>query len=226
MRSPDTVSRNIDFRRDKSYRINIVSMAEEYLIVTGRPNAGKSSLIKKLAGIDVVTGKYAGTTRNIKRYPLKDGLILVDMPGFGKMMGASKRLENMMNNRIIKFVESKSQKITLAIHVLDITQFIETTRRLERKGIISVDIEMVHFLAKTLGEFPLVAANKIDKVDKTEMEKNLQEFLLRIKNENANAVNRHVFPVSTKTGEGVSNLKNIIHQKLVARGYRTPFKVP
>ena len=200
-------------------------MTEEYFIFTGRPNAGKSSLIKKIVGIDVTTGKHPGTTRNIKKYPLNHGLILVDMPGFGNMMGASKRLENMMNNRIIHFLEANSQKIILAIHVIDITKFSETTYRLEKKGIISVDIEMVTFLATTLGEFPLVAANKIDKVDKREIEINLQEFIERINNGDLSTVTRKIFPVSAKTGEGLSTLKNTIHHKLVVKGYRTPFKV-
>jgi GTP-binding protein EngB required for normal cell division len=200
-------------------------MIEEYFIFTGRPNAGKSSIIKKIVGIDITTGKYPGTTRNIKKYPLNHGLILVDMPGFGKMMGASKRLENMMNNRIIHFLEANSQKIILAIHVIDITKFSEITYRLEKKGIISVDIEMVMFLAKTLGEFPLVAANKIDKVDKREIEINLQEFRKRIDNGDLSAVTSKIFPVSAKTGEGLGILKNTIHHKLVSEGYRTPFKV-
>lgn len=200
-------------------------MTEEYLIFTGRPNAGKSSIIKRLVGIDVKTGKYPGTTRNIKKYPLNRGLILVDMPGFGKMMGSSKRLENMMNNRIIHFLESNALKIILVIHVIDITKFIETTQRLEKKGIIAVDIEMVKFLTKILHEFPLVAANKIDKTDRKAIETNLQEFMKRINNEDLSTDNSKIFPVSAKTGEGLSALKNTIHQKLVAKGYKTPFKV-
>ena len=200
-------------------------MIQEYLIFTGRPNVGKSSIIKKLVGIDVKTGKQPGTTRNIKKYPLNHGLILVDMPGFGKMMGASKRLENMMNDRIIHFLESNTQKITLVIHVIDITKFIETTHRLEKKGIISVDIEMIKFLATTLREFPLVAANKIDKTDRKVVENNLQELIKRINNGDLSAGTSKIFPVSAKTGEGLSTLKNTIHQKLVEKGYKTPFKV-
>jgi GTP-binding protein EngB required for normal cell division len=147
------------------------------------------------------------------------------MPGFGKMMGASKRLENMINDRIIHFLESNAQKIILVIHVIDITKFIETTQRLEKKGIISVDIEMIKFLTETLHEFPLVAANKIDKTDRGIIETNLQDFMKRINNGNLSAVIHNIFPVSAKTGEGLGALKNTIHQKLVAKGFKTPFKV-
>ena len=84
---------------------------------------------------------------------------------------------------------------------------------------------MIQFLAKTLREFPLVAANKIDKTDKKEIDANLKEFMHRISNGHTSAVADKVFPVSAKTGEGLSALKSTVHEKLVAKGYRTPFKV-
>ena len=199
-------------------------MLEEYLVFTGRPNAGKSSIIREIVGLDVATGKRPGTTRNISKHPLSHGLVLVDMPGFGRMMGASKRLENMINNRIIRFLESNAKSIVLAVHVLDISSFLEVTWRLEKKGFMSVDVEMVQFLAKTLGGFPLVAANKIDKVDKEEIEANLKEFMYRISNGHPLEVAGYVFPVSAKTEEGLGSLKSAIHERLVAKGYRTPFR--
>jgi len=203
----------------------ITSMLEEYLVFTGRPNAGKSSIIREVVGLDVVTGKRPGTTRSISKYPLNSGLVLVDMPGYGRMMGVSKRLENMRKNQIIHFLESNAQNIALAIHVLDISTFLETSWRLEKKGIISLDVEMVQFLAKKSREFPLVAANKIDKADKKEIDANLKEFMHRISNGHISAVADKVFPVSAKTGEGLSTLKSAIREKLVAKGYKTPLKV-
>jgi len=200
-------------------------MRERYLVFTGRPNAGKSSIIREVVGLDVAIGKRPGTTRRISKYPLSGDLVLVDMPGFGRMMGASKRLEDKIHDQIIKFLESYAQSIALAVHVLDISTFLEVTWRLEKKGFISVDVEMVQFLTETLGEFPLVAANKIDKADKEELEVNLEEFIHQIGKSYPFAVGEHVFPVSAKTREGLDALKNSIHKRLVAKGYRTPFKV-
>jgi GTP-binding protein EngB required for normal cell division len=200
-------------------------MRERYLVFTGRPNAGKSSIVREVVGLDVAIGKRPGTTRRISKYPLSGDLVLVDMPGFGRMMGASKRLEDKIHDQIIKFLESYAQSIALAVHVLDISTFLEVTWRLEKKGFISVDVEMVQFLTETLGEFPLVAANKIDKADKEELEVNLEEFIHRIGKSYPFAVGEHVFPVSAKTREGLGALKNSIHKRLVAKGYRTPFKV-
>lgn len=200
-------------------------MQEKYLVFTGRPNAGKSSLVKQLSGLNIVTGKHAGTTRKVSYYPLNDGLVLVDLPGLGKMVGVSKKFEEKVNQQIIEFLESNKENIVIAVAVLDISTFLEVTWRLEKKGIMSVDVEMVKFLATNLCEFPLVAANKIDKTNKQELEANLTEFVNRISNGDPAKVKDHVFPISAKKGTGIGEMKNTIHEMLVAKGYKTPFKV-
>jgi GTP-binding protein EngB required for normal cell division len=200
-------------------------MQEKYLVFTGRPNAGKSSLIKELSGLNIATGKRPGTTRTIKKYPLNDGLFLVDLPGLGKMMGVSKRFEEEVNRRIVEFLESNAQNIVLAVAVLDISTFLEATWRLEKKGFQSVDVEMVKFLTANLGEFPVVVANKTDKTTTKELEANLNEFINRISDENQSAVESSVFTASLKTGKGVGALKSAIHTRLLAKGYKTQFKI-
>jgi GTP-binding protein EngB required for normal cell division len=200
-------------------------MQEKYLVFTGRPNAGKSSLIKELAGLNVATGKHPGTTRKVSKYPLNDGLVLVDLPGLGKMSRASKQEEEEVNQKIIEFLESNAHNIVLAVAVLDISTFLEVTWRLEKKGIESVDVEMVKFLADNLGEFPVVVANKIDKAPREEIEVNLEEFKNRISNGDKTKIEDYVFPVNAKKGIGVGELKSSIHARLVAKGYKTPFKI-
>ena len=83
-------------------------MQEKYFVFTGRPNAGKSSLVKKLTGLNITTGKRAGTTRKVSYYPLSDDLVLVDLPGLGKMVGVSKKFEEKVNMQIINFLESNT----------------------------------------------------------------------------------------------------------------------
>jgi GTP-binding protein EngB required for normal cell division len=199
-------------------------MLEEYLIFTGRPNAGKSSIIREVIGFDVKIGKNPGTTRWIHEYPLSKGLILVDMPGYGRMMRVNERLQDKSNRRIIYFLESNASRIALAVHVLDISTFSEVTWRLGTKNFISVDVEMIQLLTKALGEFPLVAANKIDKTDKEDIDANLKEFTQQIGSSDNSPIENCIFPVSAKTGDGLGYLKNAIHKRLVAKGYRTPFK--
>lgn len=200
-------------------------MQEKYLVFTGRPNAGKSSLVNKLSGLNIVTGKHAGTTRKVSYYPLSDGLVLVDLPGLGKMVGVSKKFEEKVNRRIVHFLESQKENIVLAVAVLDISTFPEVTWRLEKKGIMSVDVEMVKFLASNLGEFPLVAANKIDKASKQELEANLTDFVNRISDGDPSKVKDNIFPISAKKGTGIGQLKSAIHSILVSKGYKTPFRV-
>lgn len=193
------------------------------MVFTGRPNAGKSSIIRKMMGFNVKTGKSPGTTRWIHEYPLSKGLILVDMPGYGISMGISKRLQEKNNRRIIYFLESIAPRIALAVHVLDISTFMQVTQRLGNKGFISVDVEMLNLLAKELGNFPFVAANKIDKADKETVNSNLEELKQQIGNSDY-SLEGCIFPASAKTGEGLGSLRNAIHERLVEKGYRMPFK--
>jgi GTP-binding protein EngB required for normal cell division len=80
-------------------------------------------------------------------------------------------------------------------------------------------------LADNLGEFPLVVANKTDKTNIEELEANLNEFTYRISDGNPSAVRDSVFTTSLKTGKGVGALKSAIHTRLLAKGYKTQFKI-
>jgi GTP-binding protein EngB required for normal cell division len=202
----------------------VIGMLENYLVFTGRPNAGKSSIIREITGLDVRIGKRPGTTRWISEYPLSKGLLLVDMPGYGKTVRTTKRLQDERNSRAFSFLESNAQRIALAVHVLDISTFSEVTWRLGNKNLASVDVDMIQHLRRLLGEFPLVAANKIDKANKEEIDANLREFSQHFGSNFHSAIGRSVFPVSARTGEGLSPLKSAIHERLVVKGFRTPFR--
>jgi len=69
----------------------------------------------------------------------------------------------------------------------------------------------------------MVAANKIDKTNRQELESNLEEFKLQLGETHPFVIGEQIFPVSTRTGEGLADLKNAINSKLVAKGYKTPF---
>jgi len=94
---------------------------------------------------------------------------------------------------------------------------------LDKKGYRSLDAEMIQFLAKNTGEFPLVAANKIDKTDEDGLKKSLRDLMHRISGERPSRIDDHVFPVSAKTGEGLGALKSAIHERLVKEGHKAPF---
>lgn len=199
-------------------------MSERYVIFTGRPNSGKSTTIRALTGLKVRIGKRPGTTTSIDKYPIAQDLFLVDMPGYGRKLGASRRWEDKTKDSILDFIEREAGNIVFAVHVLNITTFLETEERLAKKGFTSLDVEMVEYLHETLGEFPLVAANKIDKGSERDVAVNLEAFLDRITGGAPSEASGHVFPVSAKRGVGVGPLKDRFVKALAAKGFRNPFE--
>jgi GTP-binding protein EngB required for normal cell division len=144
------------------------------------------------------------------------------MPGLGRMLGASKRLENMINDRIIQFLERQSQDIILTIHVFDLSTFLEVKDRLEKKGFISVDVEMTQFLLRTLPQRPIIVANKIDKLSSNAQVAALTAFIYDVSD---GPTDFPLLSVSAKTSQGLRFLKQLIHQRLVDEGFSTPFRI-
>jgi GTP-binding protein EngB required for normal cell division len=198
-------------------------MSERYLVFTGRPNSGKSIIIRKITGLKTRSGKRPGTTRRVSTIPLSQGLSLVDMPGYGRITGAAKDFTENVKDDITDFIEEKGDEIVLAVHVLDLSTFMEVALRQERKGLIPIDQEMIHYLRESTGEPPLVAANKIDKVGGAR-DALLDELRLLIASGDPSEPDCPIFPVSAKTGEGMGALKDAIHRRLVEEGFRTPFR--
>ena len=198
-------------------------MNQGYLVFTGRPNAGKSSIIKKITGINAESGKRPGTTSKITMYPLSKDLILVDMPGYGRITKAGRHREDRVKDQILEFIEDNADLILLSVHVLDISTFSEVAERLDRKGFIPIDIEMIQLLTQTTGTPPIIAVNKIDKITQRKLKSSIQDLENRLDNINPDA-KENVYILSAKTGQGAGALKGVMHQRLTNKGYRTPFK--
>jgi len=198
-------------------------MPERYVIFTGRPNAGKSSIIRALTGLKLPVGKRPGTTTGIRRYPSAPGLTLVDMPGYGSRARGSRGWEDRAKDAILGFIDENAGSIAAAVHVLNITTFLEAEERLARKGYTSLDVEMVGYIRGKLGWPPLVAANKIDKGGEEDVVANLEALVSRLAEEGGDAM-QSVFPVSAKTGVGVGALKSSLVEVLRRAGFRDPFE--
>jgi len=121
-------------------------MSERYLVFTGRPNSGKSSIIRKITGLQTKSGKQPGTTRRVSAFPLSRGLSLVDMPGYGRITGANRGFTENVKDDITDFIEEKGGDIVLAVHVLDLSTFMEVALRQEGKGLIPIDLEMIQYI--------------------------------------------------------------------------------
>ena len=199
-------------------------MSESYIIFTGRPNSGKSTTIRAITGLKIATGKRPGTTTKINKYEISQDLYLVDMPGYGTKVDATKRWENRTKDNILDFIEKNREQIVAAVHVLNITTFIETEERLAKKGYISLDVEMVQYLGEELGEYPLVAANKIDKGSDAVIMENLEAFIMSLTDGEPEKALGYIYPVSSKKGVGVGELKNKLVSKLYRKGFSNPFE--
>jgi len=198
-------------------------MPDRYIVFTGRPNAGKSTAINALTGLKLPVGKRPGTTTKIRMYPVAPGLTLVDMPGYGAKARGSRDQEDRTKDAILAFLEENSGRIAAAVHVVNITTYIETEERLSRKGYLSLDVEMVRYLRETLGAYPLVAANKIDKGGEDEVVANIEAFIEAVSAEDPEA-GGNVFPVSAKTGVGVGRLREALVRRLKEAGFSDPFE--
>jgi GTP-binding protein EngB required for normal cell division len=197
----------------------VTTMGDEYLVFTGRPNAGKSSLIKAITGIKVAIGKEPGTTKKIEIYPLAKNLSLVDMPGYGRILYAGKNTEENTKDMILNFLKNNSKIIVLAIHTINTSTYLEAESRLAKKGFISLDVELVHYMKRDLGITCIVAANKIDKDRASIIQDNLESLKEGL------GPTIQVYPVSARTGDGIGALKDDVRRRLVDQGYKNPFEL-
>ena len=193
-------------------------MGDQFIVFTGRPNAGKSSIIRAVTGLKVDVGKDPGTTQKIMRYPVAEGLILIDMPGYGKSLRSSRGKQEETKDDILDFLELHAGSIAVAIHVVNVSTYLETEMRLAKKGFIPLDVEMVHFMKRDLGVIVLVALNKIDKGPKDYIEDNVEAIKEGL------GPSIPVFPVSARTEEGVGELKEEVRKRLAIRGFQSPFE--
>jgi GTP-binding protein EngB required for normal cell division len=199
-------------------------MPESYIIFTGRPNAGKSTIIKALTGLKVAAGKRPGTTTKINKYEVSQNLFIVDMPGYGTRVDANRKWVDKTKNSILNFIENNAGQIVAAVHVINITTFIEAEERLARKGFISLDVEMVQYIKDNIREYPFVAANKIDKASDREIIENIQAFIENLTEGYPELATGCIYPVSAKMGIGIGELKSQLVNMLRKKGFSNPFK--
>ena len=199
-------------------------MSRSYVIFTGRPNAGKSSTVRALTGLKLTIGKKPGTTTVIEEYEISKDLFLVDMPGYGIKIGANKKWENQTKDKILDFIDNYAKMVIAAVHVLNITTFIETEMRLAKKGYFSFDVEMIQYLRENIGEYPFIAANKIDKASDSDVIENLDTLIYRLTDGRRELVAEYIYPISAKKGIGIGELKNQLVKKLLRNGFHNPFE--
>jgi small GTP-binding protein len=189
-----------------------------YLVFVGRPNAGKSTLIKQLTRANPIIGKKPGSTRKINRYKLTHQFEVVDVPGWGKIHSRTAAYEDKIKDEIIDFFETYRHQIPACVQVIDAKSLIDVSERLAKKGIVPIDQELYYFLLD-LKIDPIVALNKIDKISPTKQDKAIEYFKGLIQfSELDPFLQKAIVPVSAKDGANLGRLRDIIREHLQKNG--------
>ncbi len=122
------------------------------IVIAGRSNVGKSSLINRLVNDRKLarTSATPGKTQSINFYRLQGSFFLVDLPGFGYAR-AGKASSHRWKKSIEGYFRNRST-IVLVLHVMD-----------ARIGPTGLDLEMVAWL-RNLGIERMNLASKADKL--------------------------------------------------------------
>ncbi len=143
-----------DDRPDRSHEI----------VLLGRSNVGKSTIMRELTGRSVPTGRRPGvtTTPTFHDWPEAD-LLLTDLPGYGFMAGVSEDRREAIKTDIVRYLEDNRDAILVGTIVLDGSAAIEIIDRHSDGGDPPYVLELYHLL-EDLGIDPILAVNKLDKV--------------------------------------------------------------
>jgi small GTP-binding protein len=137
----------------------------EEVILVGRSNVGKSTLMRELTGHDVTTGRKPGVTRDPTHYDwAAEGFMFTDLPGFGFMEGVPAERRERIKTGVVQYVEEHADAILAGVLVVDGKSAVDIIDRHSGEGEIPHDVELFGFLREL--EVPtVVAVNKMDKVD-------------------------------------------------------------
>ena len=189
------------------------------VVFAGRSNVGKSSTIRALTGRKVRVGKKPGSTRWELMIELGP-VTLVDIPGFGYMSGVSKTGIEEMKTTVIQKLEGWSDRLALAVLIVDVSLFRELVERWETRGEIPIDVEFYTFLSE-IAPHVIVAANKIDKLKKRQQTAELEYLTFKLR-EALPEIEPNVVPLAANRKQGIPDLKHAVELILLQSGLEKP----
>jgi len=135
------------------------------IVLVGRSNVGKSTLMRELTGHDVSTGRKPGVTRQPNHFDwAAEKFMFTDLPGFGFMEGVPDEHREQIKTDVVRYVEEYAARILVAVLVVDGKSAVDIIDRHSGPDEIPHDVELFHFL-QDVGIPTVVAVNKMDKVD-------------------------------------------------------------
>jgi GTP-binding protein EngB required for normal cell division len=181
------------------------------IVFAGRSNVGKSSVIRMLTGKKVRVGKSPGSTRWEQWIDL-DFVTIVDLPGFGYMVGTSKTEIEKTKTQVIQKLEKWSKRIALAVLIIDISLFRQLIERWNNRNEIPIDIEFYSFLNEIAPQI-LVVANKIDKIKKSQIHDEIEYLIMKLK-EALPDKEPYIIEISASKRMGLSRLREAISEAI------------
>jgi small GTP-binding protein len=135
------------------------------VVLVGRSNVGKSTLMRELTSHAVETGRRPGVTREPNHYDwVSEDFLLTDLPGFGFIEGAPEDVRERIKTDVVRYVETHAEAILAGVLVVDGKAAVDIIDRHSGRGDVPHDVELFGFL-RDVGVPPVVAVNKMDKVD-------------------------------------------------------------
>ncbi|MFB6308468.1 MAG: GTP-binding protein EngB [Haloarculaceae archaeon] len=134
------------------------------VVLVGRSNVGKSTLMRELTGHSFDTGQRPGVTREPNHYDWASAdFVITDLPGFGFMKGVPEEVREQIKTDVVRYIEAHAEKILAGVLVVDGKAAVDIIDRHSGPDEVPHDVEMFHFL-RDVGVPPVVAVNKMDKV--------------------------------------------------------------
>jgi small GTP-binding protein len=138
---------------------------EGEVVLVGRSNVGKSTLMREVTGHTFDTGRRPGVTRDPNHFDWAgDDFVITDLPGFGFMESVPEEVREQTKTDIVHYIEDYADNILVGVLVVDGKAAVDIIDRHSGPDEIPYDVEMFHFL-REVGVPTVVAVNKMDKVD-------------------------------------------------------------
>ena len=135
------------------------------VVLIGRSNVGKSTLMRELTGHSVDTGRKPGVTRQPNHFDWTGpDFMITDLPGFGFMSGVPEDAREQIKTDVVRYLEANADSIRVAVLVVDGKAVVDIIDRHSGPDEIPHVVELFHF-CRELGIPTVVAVNKMDKVD-------------------------------------------------------------
>ncbi|MBP7781729.1 MAG: putative GTP-binding protein EngB [Pseudomonadota bacterium] len=198
-------SEKINFKQAKFYTTvnDLASLPRinQEIAIVGRSNAGKSSLLNTLTNQTrlAYTSKTPGRTQHINYFEVKEGVHLVDLPGYGYAK-VPEAIRTHWVHLLGNYLQFRKEIIGLVL-IMD-----------ARHPLKDLDIQMIEFFSQN-GKPLHVVLSKADKLSTQEKIRTLREVQQAIQNYGFINLSVQLFSSSKKTG--VEELENKLNEWLI-----------